>query len=51
MAVFAGLIPLLRWDVLQQITAPYNPTFWLECGALISFGVSWLVKGEVVLKG
>ena len=51
MVIFAGMIPLLRWDPLQETVAPYNPTFWLECGALVSFGVSWLVKGEVILKG
>jgi hypothetical protein len=27
-----------------------NPIFWLETIALFSFGVSWLVKGEVILK-
>jgi hypothetical protein len=25
---------------------PYKPVFWLEAGAVVSFGVSWLVKGE-----
>lgn len=28
----------------------YKPIFWLEWGALLSFGTSWLVKGEMVLK-
>ncbi|GAB2832408.1 hypothetical protein [Ferruginibacter profundus] len=28
----------------------YHPIFWLEWGALLSFGTSWLVKGELVLK-
>ena len=27
-----------------------NPIFWLETIALFSFGISWLVKGEVILK-
>lgn len=27
-----------------------NPIFWLETIALFAFGISWLVKGEVVLK-
>jgi hypothetical protein len=27
-----------------------NPVFWLETIALFAFGISWLVKGEVVLK-
>lgn len=24
----------------------YKPVFWLEAGAVVSFGVAWLVKGE-----
>ncbi len=28
----------------------YHPVFWLESIALWAFGISWLVKGEVVLK-
>lgn len=28
----------------------YKPVFWLEWVALFAFGVSWLVKGEIVLK-
>ena len=28
----------------------FKPVFWLEAVALFSFGISWLVKGEIVLK-
>jgi hypothetical protein len=28
----------------------YKPVFWLETLALIAFGISWLVKGELILK-
>ncbi|MDQ3846827.1 MAG: hypothetical protein M3342_22860 [Bacteroidota bacterium] len=28
----------------------YKPVFWLEWIALMAFGLSWLVKGEIVLK-
>ena len=28
----------------------YHPIFWLEWCALLAFGASWLVKGELVLK-
>lgn len=28
----------------------YKPVFWLEWLALLAFGISWLVKGELVLK-
>lgn len=27
-----------------------KPVFWLETVALLAFGTSWLVKGELVLK-
>ena len=27
-----------------------SPVFWLESTAIISFGVSWLTKGEAILK-
>jgi cytochrome bd-type quinol oxidase subunit 2 len=30
--------------------AKYHPVFWLEWVALLAFGTSWLVKGELVLK-
>ncbi len=28
----------------------YHPIFWFESLALLAFGISWLVKGEVALK-
>lgn len=28
----------------------FHPIFWLEWLALIAFGISWLVKGEIILK-
>lgn len=30
--------------------APYRPIFWLESVTIVSFGISWLVKGEFLLK-
>lgn len=30
--------------------AGYNPIFWLEAVAVLAFGISWLVKGEAILK-
>jgi hypothetical protein len=30
--------------------APYKPVFWLESLAIVSFGASWLIKGEFLLK-
>ena len=29
---------------------PYNPVFWLEAIAIAAFGISWLTKGEAILK-
>jgi hypothetical protein len=34
----------------RESYAKYHPIFWLEWVALIAFGTSWLVKGELVLK-
>ena len=30
--------------------AAYNPVFWLEAIAVGAFGISWLIKGEAMLK-
>jgi hypothetical protein len=27
-----------------------DPVFWLESLAVVAFGVSWLTKGEMILK-
>jgi hypothetical protein len=29
---------------------PYRPIFWLESLAILSFGVSWLTKGQAILQ-
>lgn len=28
----------------------YDPVFWLESVSLFAFGISWLVKGQLILK-
>ena len=33
-----------------EILKGYNPTIWLETLALWAFGISWLVKGNVIMK-
>jgi hypothetical protein len=30
--------------------APLNPVYWLEAIAIIFFGISWITKGEAILK-
>ncbi|KUG09047.1 hypothetical protein [Solirubrum puertoriconensis] len=47
--VMAACIALLTaYFLLDEPAAlrPYKPVFWLEGIALISFGISWLTKGE-----
>lgn len=48
MLLFIVMVPVCaKWiDPADK----YRLTFYLETGALISFGISWLVKGEIVLK-
>lgn len=50
MIVFVILIPICANSILNQYLGNYNPTFWLESAALVSFGLSWLVKGEMLIK-
>jgi hypothetical protein len=42
-ANFAGLIP-------GETFGKYHLMFWMETVAIVSFGVSWLIKAEVILK-
>ena len=35
---------------LRMLLFPFSPIYWLEAIAIIAFGVSWLVKGEAILK-
>jgi len=30
--------------------ASLNPVYWLEAIAIIFFGISWITKGEAILK-
>ena len=34
----------------RAVVDAVHPVFWLEALAVIAFGVSWLVKGETVLR-
>lgn len=40
---------LLSGDMKSSLEV-YAPVFWLEGIAIIAFGISWLVKGEAILK-
>lgn len=35
---------------LASAIAPYDPIYWLESIAILTFGLSWIVKGEWILK-
>jgi hypothetical protein len=35
---------------VSSLVQSLHPVFWLESGAVISFGVAWLTKGEMILK-
>ncbi|RKR84399.1 hypothetical protein BDD43_4634 [Mucilaginibacter gracilis] len=48
MLLFIVMVPICsKWIDPND---KHQLTFYLEAGALISFGTSWLVKGEMVLK-
>jgi len=40
-----GLLKQFDCELYERI-GYYKPVFWLEAGAVVSFGVAWLVKGE-----
>ena len=49
MVVAIVIIASLKITAIHDILGPYKPVFWLESIALWAFGISWLVKGEVLL--
>ena len=34
----------------HQTSISLEPIFWLESVAIVAFGLSWLTKGETILK-
>jgi hypothetical protein len=44
------LIFICKRPSIEPHVEQLNPTFWLESIAIIAFGVSWLTKGETILK-
>jgi hypothetical protein len=52
--VMAGCIVLLALYTFipgaRQKLAFLDPVFWMEAVSIVAFGVSWLVKGEFILK-
>lgn len=35
---------------VRAAAEPYSPVYWLEAIAILAFGISWVVKGEAILK-
>jgi hypothetical protein len=52
MAVCIVLIGIYHFlpDNTASLFRAYDPIFWLETIAIIAFGISWLIKGETLLK-
>lgn len=44
------LIGIANIPAIAPLVRVYKPIFWLEAGAIVFFGVSWLVKGEAILQ-
>lgn len=49
LAALAAILALKLFGLGEKL-GYLKPTFWLELIALWAFGISWLVKGELVLK-
>ncbi len=50
MLVSVGAVALISFSpAMQSALARYHYIFWGECLALWAFGISWLIKGEVLL--
>ena len=45
-----ALIVLLAIFPHSALIKKLDPVFWLESLAVVAFGVSWLTKGEMILK-
>lgn len=49
LAALLGIV-LLKKKSIGDVLNPYQAEFWFESIALWAFGISWLVKGETILK-
>jgi hypothetical protein len=34
----------------EDFYTKYDITFWMETIAVVAFGISWIIKGEMILK-
>lgn len=47
--VLIVLYAFLSEDI-KDVLSTCNPVFWLESVAVVAFGMSWLIKGEAILR-
>lgn len=45
-----ALIAVAALPPIKAMVEQFAPRFWLEAIAIVAFGVSWLTKGEAILK-
>jgi len=43
------LIVIFKAALEHTVLQNFKPVFWLEALSVVSFGVSWLTKGEAIL--
>ncbi len=43
-------VVVVKLTPVRALVEPLTPVFWLESVAIVAFGVSWLIKGETILK-
>lgn len=48
--IFLIILYFLLPDRAAASLSGYHPVFWLEATAIIFFGISWLTKGQAILK-
>ncbi len=44
------LIGIVNLPAIKPLIGSLDPVFWFESIAVVAFGVSWLTKGEAILK-
>jgi hypothetical protein len=45
-----ALIAVAALPPIKAMVEKLDPRFWLEAIAIVAFGISWLTKGEAILK-
>ena len=55
--LLCGIVMLMSLSLAGIASLPFatglnnlNPVFWMESTAIVAFGVSWLVKGQAILR-